>query len=654
MLTRTMARRRSFLAACCLLCAMLGLWNPAHAQVSELTWLLTTPVGNLPEARWYPGLGNPYDEVNDRLILFGGAGYAGTLGDLWVLVNASGTSGAPFWQQLTPAGPGAAPRSLHSAVYDPTSNRLIVHGGCGGACGPYFADTWVLTHANGLGGTPEWIQLPDGPRVRNGHTAAYDPGNNRMIVFGGGMTTVGSDGNDVAILINANGIGTPQWLELNPTGTLPPPIGAPATAVYDSGSNRLMLIGGRTGSSATYNDVWVLTHANGLGGTPEWSQLSPAGVLPSPRGGHILGYDPQTNRAILFGGGDAPLSTSYNDTWVLTNANGLGGTPEWQSITPTGGLPATRYGGIGAYAARMNRLIVTHGLDLSGGLLDDVWVLTSANGVVNTPPTIAVNDITLEGNTLGGRILAFGDIGSASDVEDANGPAVTCAPAEESLLSLGATSVSCTATDSGTLTASDSGTITVVDTIPPTITCPDNITGTVSQAIALGTPSVSDIVDGNPMITNNAPAIFPAGTTNVIWQATDSSGNVATCTQKVSLTYVFLGFYRPVDNPDVINVAKAGQAIPFKWSLKDANGNYVSDLATVTIYGYATLSSCAGTTDAIEEYVATGATSLRYDAAANQFVFTSQTNKLWVGSCKMFTLVLSDGTKHQAKFNFTR
>lgn len=47
----------------------------------------------------------------------------------------------------------------------------------------------------------------------------------------------------------------------------------------------------------------------------------------------------------------------------------------------------------------------------------------------NTAPTVTVNDVTLEGNTLGGRTLVFGEIGSATDAEDKNPPAVACTPA---------------------------------------------------------------------------------------------------------------------------------------------------------------------------------------------------------------------------------
>src|SRR5262245_20178247 len=96
------------------------------------------------------------------------------------------------WILLNPTGGPPSPRRLHSSVYDPETNRLIIFGGCtpvgSNAClsfgGIVRNDVWVLTNANGLGGTPTWIELlPTGgpPQARQNHVAVYDPVNNRMI-----------------------------------------------------------------------------------------------------------------------------------------------------------------------------------------------------------------------------------------------------------------------------------------------------------------------------------------------------------------------------------------------------------------------------------------------------------------------------------------
>src|SRR5207249_10011186 len=140
----------------------------------------------------------------------------------YTLSHANGLGGTPTWTQLRTAGGPPAPRDAPTGVYDPTSNELIIFGG-DNCCGSRFNDTWVLTNANGLGSsTPTWTQLSTAgaPPARVGHSAIYDVTNNRMTVFGGG-DCCGNLLKDVWVLSNANGLGgTPTWTQLFPTGTL--------------------------------------------------------------------------------------------------------------------------------------------------------------------------------------------------------------------------------------------------------------------------------------------------------------------------------------------------------------------------------------------------------------------------------------------------
>jgi hypothetical protein len=106
-------------------------------------------------------------------------------------------------------------------------------------------------------------------------------------------------------------------MQLAPAG---PTISAKAAhaAVYDVLSNRMTVFGGDNGSGDT-NDVWVLSNANGLSGTPTWTQLSPSGALPPVREETVAVYNPTANQMTIFSGRGA---ASYNDVWILTNANG--------------------------------------------------------------------------------------------------------------------------------------------------------------------------------------------------------------------------------------------------------------------------------------------------------------------------------------------
>jgi hypothetical protein len=187
-----------------------------------------------------------------------------------------------------------------------------------------FNDVWVLTNANGVTGTPAWTQLaPSGvlPVPRETATAVYDSSNKIMIVYGG--TSYGGRLGDVWTLSSANGAaGAPAWTQLSPSGTLPT-ARQDHSAVYDPGNNRMTIFGGSDAANTVLGDTWVLARANGLGGTPAWSQLGPFTTFADARVGHIAVYNPSTNRMTVFGGTVASTGQTTNDVFTLTHANGL-------------------------------------------------------------------------------------------------------------------------------------------------------------------------------------------------------------------------------------------------------------------------------------------------------------------------------------------
>src|SRR5262249_7089447 len=98
------------------------------------------------------------------------------------LVSALSLAGSPAWTQLIPVGTPPSGREGHTAIYDPVDDRMVVFGGWDGF--NKLNDVWALS----LAGSPSWTQLiPMGisPRIRYWHTAIYDPVRNRMMVFGG-------------------------------------------------------------------------------------------------------------------------------------------------------------------------------------------------------------------------------------------------------------------------------------------------------------------------------------------------------------------------------------------------------------------------------------------------------------------------------------
>jgi hypothetical protein len=216
-----------------------------------------------------------------------------------------------------------------------------------------------------------------------------------MVVFGGGGP--GGNVNDVWVLFDANGIGNPVWQPLTPVGTAPSPRVEMAGG-YDPASNRLIVFGGHDG--AYRNDLWILSNANGVGGSPRWEPISPLGSPPPPRHLHGAAYDPESNRLIVYGLVDS-------DVWILIRANGVDGIPEWTRATPTGGaLPVPRYACALQYTPS-GRLVVATGRTATGPT-DEVWraalagPLAKASILDDDPlPAISIADApaVVEGDT---------------------------------------------------------------------------------------------------------------------------------------------------------------------------------------------------------------------------------------------------------------
>jgi len=304
------------------------LYAPANGS-GNWTTLIANGVAGSPAAR--DAHSSVYDSANNRMIVFGGETFPSytNLNDVWVLSNANGQGGTASWTQLSPSGSPPAARAYQTAVYDAADNRMIVFGG-GANFTQIFSDVWVLSNANGLGGAPAWTQLsPGGPPPLGlfGSSAVYDPVNNIMTVFGGENLVRTAYSNGAWTLSHANGLGgTPQWTNIVGNGVA----GSPAkrisqTAVYDSANNRMIIFGGAAFSGrfsfTGYNDVWVLANANGLGGTPVWNRLKISGLAPGTRSGHTAVYDAINNRMMVFGGEN--LDSAFYVTWVLSHANGL-------------------------------------------------------------------------------------------------------------------------------------------------------------------------------------------------------------------------------------------------------------------------------------------------------------------------------------------
>lgn len=250
------------------------------------------------------------------------------------------------WAELTPPGPPPA-RDSHTAVYNATTDRMIVFGGKNQST--TLQDLWVLSNASGASaGNPTWTSpnVSSPPSIRASHTAVYDKQTNKMIVFAGSGSTDGASllKQDLWSLSNADNSGiTPTWLPLSPSGQLPSNRWGHA-AVYDEQADIMIVFGGAQTGVAIFNDVWVLERATEQF-TSTWRQIPmPATGGPSTRCCMAVGYDSANRRMIIFGGSGFGQSgpVQRGDLWTLT-FNATFQTATWKELTPSGGTaPSAR------------------------------------------------------------------------------------------------------------------------------------------------------------------------------------------------------------------------------------------------------------------------------------------------------------------------
>jgi hypothetical protein len=372
------------------------------------SWTELSPSGTPPVAR--TGTTGVYDPTSDRMIVFAGRdGSGNNRNDVWALTHANGEGVTGQWIRLIPNGATGSPpaRSGHSAFYDSVNNRMIIFGGCSAYCAPVLNDVWVLTNANGIGGTTAWTQLSpgSGPPARTNAAAAYDPVNNQVYLFGGqdGGANPCSTFSDLWVLSNANGLGSPLWQ--NTQGLGPPAGQNGASMVIDPTTSAVTVFGG----TGLVNGTCTVTNAVSMLLAGIWETSVPEGAAgsPPPRSFHSAVYDAKGGRMLVFGGMDG--SANYlNDVWSLSNATGaFVGAAAWSMLSPTGGPPSARDGQAAIFDSTSRRMSIFGGSNASG-VLGDSWIL-SAPGISGLSCSAGAGDpfVRAEGiaEQMGGFVL---------------------------------------------------------------------------------------------------------------------------------------------------------------------------------------------------------------------------------------------------------
>jgi hypothetical protein len=286
-----------------------------------------------------PGIRREYGAIFDRdhqryLVFFGRTGTESEpyilLNEIWVL----DVSGTPAWSHMGIGG--TVPGERHSTQwgYDAARNRVLIFGGYGrhypGGPYEYLNDVWELS----LNGTPQWTELfPTGqtPTGRLAGAAVYDPMRQRFVGFGGTINAPV----DTWVL---NLRGQANWQPLPINGDRP--YGHYAmTSVYDAAQDRMLIFGGSINDSyyGVNNDVWELK----LRGLPHWTNLTTSGARPTARRSGTAVFDPLRNRMVVYGGGIPNVSGDQflGDTWSLDFDSDP---PAWSELLPAGTLPTDR------------------------------------------------------------------------------------------------------------------------------------------------------------------------------------------------------------------------------------------------------------------------------------------------------------------------
>jgi len=312
-----------------------GTWR--LAVDGDPAWSPAAPIANRLNAA------GVYDPVRDRFLMIGGQYGWYPLGDISELQIGRDSS----WIQVSASTPFGR-RSGLGAVYDPVRDRVIVFGGNDGMM---LNDTWIVQLSPSLAVLPAVVTGAP-PPAREAFAAIYDPVRDRIVIDGG------NNGDALGDVWALDLSPTMSWSSITPAAGPAPPARRQHDAIYDPfGDRMIVFVGG----------LWALS----LGGVPAWTPLAPLGTPPYGRAGYTFEFDPNRQRALLFG------NISEYDLWELK----LGAQPlAWNPLSAGGTEPRRRVAHLGIYDPIHDRMLVSGGVDHENRW-QDIWRLQFAQDI---------------------------------------------------------------------------------------------------------------------------------------------------------------------------------------------------------------------------------------------------------------------------------
>ena len=294
-----------------------------------------------------------YDAGHGNVVLFGGSSFVSTLsfGDTWIWDGSKWERRSP---QASPAASGLAPAfGEYAMAYDAARQEVVLFGGS--------QQTWVWNGA-------AWIQKSPqtSPPSRFGHAMTFDASHDQIVLFGG----VGNTGvlADTWVWNGAN------WAQKSPQTS--PPARQGHVMSYDAVHRQVVLFGGASPNgylpNIYLNDTWIWDGTN-------WTSRAPVHA-PSSRYASGLADDPFSGQLLLFGGQNYPNSsgnaTWFSDTWSW---NGT----DWTQLSPQTS-PPVRGGHVMVYDSDQRRVVLFGGQN-SGGCLSDTWQWNGFDWISDNP-----------------------------------------------------------------------------------------------------------------------------------------------------------------------------------------------------------------------------------------------------------------------------
>jgi hypothetical protein len=269
-----------------------------------------------------------------KVVLYGGDSKKGLLKDTWVF----NLTDSQWYQKTVSESPDK--RYEHAMTNIWGTDNVILHGGDGGALGP-FSDTWIYNLT-----TNKWTEKAWGPTTET-HTMAGIYGTQKVLLVAGSYF---HSGQDITYIYNFKN-NTWTWLNL----THYPELRSYSAMASIYGTDKVVLFGGGQGA-VPMDDLWIYDLSDN-----NWTQKNQS-VKPSSRFTHTLVSIEGTDQVLLYGGyGGGP-----DETWIYDLSEN-----NWTEIESLEN-PDSRYLHAMSAIYGTDNMLMFGGWDVN--YMDDTWV----------------------------------------------------------------------------------------------------------------------------------------------------------------------------------------------------------------------------------------------------------------------------------------